>query len=340
MESTHEIYEMSDAAWALIEPQTLGRKGTWGGNAKDNRQFCNASFWILSTGATWRELPLEYGCWKNANKRFARWRNDGVWEKIMAIMFGQPEFQWLTTPQVKVRYRGKTQSTEHYWPWLRMICRSEALLQKIPRAMSVETPKSDVNLTGDNLLTAKSSQKKEAKEMVKKRNVKEEKGENAKSEKKVKEDTRSRVSYRVTLTREERIDLHKISTTGKPGSQKMLNAIILLRCDTGEFQDAKTLTSAQIAEVLPISIRKVDRVKQRFVEHGIEVALNGQEPNRQYDRKIDGDIEAHLVALACSEPHPGYAKWTLRLLADTLVELKIVDSISHETVRACLKKTL
>ena len=340
MESTHKLYEMSDVAWALIEPHTLGRKGTWGGNAKDNRQFCNGSFWIVSTGATWRELPPEYGCWRNANKRFARWRNDGVWEKILEIIIGQPEFEWLTTPRYpNAGHKAKTQSARYIWPFLRMICRSEALLQKIPRLIGVQPLKSDVSPTDHNQLAAKLSHKKEAKEMGKKRKVEGDKGENM-SGKKVKDDTRSKVSYKVTLTQEERTDLQQIATSGKHGSQKVLNAIILLGCDAGEFQDSKTLTAAQLTEVLPVSMRKVERIKQRFVEQGLDVALNKQKPDREYSRKIDGDVEAHLIALACSEPPPGYAKWSLRLLADKLVELKIVDSISHETIRVCLKKTL
>ena len=94
----------------------------------------------------------------------------------------------------------------------------------------------------------------------------------------------------------------------------------------------------EIVHILNISMRKIDRVKKRFVEEGIEVALNGKKRNRIYDKKADGDFEAHLVALSCSEPPEGFARWSLRLLADKVVELGYIDSISHETVRRILKK--
>jgi hypothetical protein len=147
-----------------------------------------------------------------------------------------------------------------------------------------------------------------------------------------------KILYRVILTQEERVMLHDLSTRGKHGSQKVLNALILLGCDEGEFQEQK-LTAAQLSEVLPISMKKVDRVKHRFVEHGLEIALDKRKADRQYMKKADGDFEAHLLALSCSEPPPGHARWSLRLLADKMVELEYVDSISHETVRKVLKKT-
>jgi hypothetical protein len=137
---------------------------------------------------------------------------------------------------------------------------------------------------------------------------------------------------------EERAALKEVTTRGKHGSQKVLNALILLGSDEGEFQECKQ-TAARLAEVLPISMRKVDRVKRRFVEHGIEVALDKRKADRQHIKKADGDFEAHLVALSCSAPPHGHARWSLRLLADKMVELEYVDSISHETVRRVLKKT-
>jgi hypothetical protein len=147
-----------------------------------------------------------------------------------------------------------------------------------------------------------------------------------------------RIRYKVTLTQQERELLVEIATRGKHSSQNVLNAVILLACDTGPFQD-KELTSQQIAGVLPISARKIDRIKRRFVEEGLEVALDKRKADRQYERKADGDFEAHLVALSCSEPPEGFERWSLRLLADKMVELEYVDSISHETVRRTLKKT-
>lgn len=146
------------------------------------------------------------------------------------------------------------------------------------------------------------------------------------------------IRYKVTLTREEREELEVITTRGKHSSQKMLNALILLGVDEGAFQERKK-SGQELAEVLPVSLRKVDRVKRRFVEDGFEVALAGRKPEREYEKKADGDFEAHLVALSCSEPPKGRARWSLRLLADTMVELGHVESVSHETVRRTLKKT-
>ena len=95
-----------------------------------------------------------------------------------------------------------------------------------------------------------------------------------------------------------------------------------------------------IADILRISLRKVDRVKKRFVEEGMEAALGGRQGRGPtYLRKADGEFEAHLVALACSEPPAGHGQWSLRLLADRVVELGYIDAVSHETVRRVLKKT-
>jgi hypothetical protein len=148
-----------------------------------------------------------------------------------------------------------------------------------------------------------------------------------------------KILYRVTLTQKERVMLQDLSTRGRHGSQKVLNALILLGCDEGEFQERK-LTAAQLAEVLPISMKKVDRVKRRFIEQGLDIALDKCKPDRQYMKKADGDFEAHLLALSCSEPPQGHARWSLRLLANKMVELEYVDSISHETVRSVLKKRI
>ena len=148
----------------------------------------------------------------------------------------------------------------------------------------------------------------------------------------------SRTRYKVTLTEQERRTLEEITTRGRHSSQKVLNALILLGCDEGPFQEKKR-TGQQLADVLPVSLRKIDRVKRRFVEEGLEAALEKRKPQRQYAKKADGDFEAHLVALSCSQPPEGYARWSLRLLADKMVELEHVDSVSHETVRRVLKKT-
>ena len=143
--------------------------------------------------------------------------------------------------------------------------------------------------------------------------------------------------YIVTLDETERKDLVTLISKGKHKSQKILNILILLSCDEGEYQK-KRLTNEEIARILNISLRKIDRVKKRFVEEGFDVALNGRKGSRIYAKKADGDFEAHLVALSCSESPEGFARWSLRLLADKVVELNYIDSISHETIRQILKK--
>ena len=143
--------------------------------------------------------------------------------------------------------------------------------------------------------------------------------------------------YKVALAREERKELEALVQKGSHKSQKVLNALVLLNCDQGQFQDRAT-KNVEVAAVLRISMRKIDRVKRRFVEEGLETALTGHKGERVYQRKADGDFEAHVVALSCSEPPEGYVRWSLRLLADRAVELSYIDSISYETVRRLLKK--
>jgi len=144
--------------------------------------------------------------------------------------------------------------------------------------------------------------------------------------------------YIVTLTKEEREVLGSLVSKGKHQSQKILNALILLDCDTGACQ-ANRSTNEEIARVLNISMRKIDRVKRRFVEEGFDAALDKKKTERVYEKKADGEFEAHLIALSCSDPPEGFARWSLRLLADKMVELNYIDSISHEAVRRVLKKT-
>jgi hypothetical protein len=143
--------------------------------------------------------------------------------------------------------------------------------------------------------------------------------------------------YIITLSEDERKALCDLTTKGKQKSQKILNALILLACDEGEHQTERS-TNEEIARVLHISMRKIDRVKKRCVEDGFDAALGRKMGTRIYAKKTDGDFEAHLVALSCSEPPEGFARWSLRLLADKVVELNYIDSISHETVRRILKK--
>ena len=146
------------------------------------------------------------------------------------------------------------------------------------------------------------------------------------------------IKYKVTLTPEERESLRSISSKGSHNSQKVLNALILLNVDTNQPKASRS-TNENISKVLHTSMKKIDRVKKRFVEDGLEVALFGHPKEREYEKKVDGDLEAHLVALSCSEPPEGFARWSLRMLAGKAVELEYVDRISHETVRRSLKKT-
>jgi len=146
------------------------------------------------------------------------------------------------------------------------------------------------------------------------------------------------VKYKITLSVEERQELQLISSKGSHKSQKVLNALILLNVDINQPKSLRS-TNETISKVLDISMKKIDRVKKRFVEDGLEIALTGRPKDREYDRKVDGDLEAKLVAISCSEPPEGFSRWSLRMLADKAVELEYVDSISHETVRRTLKKT-
>lgn len=147
-----------------------------------------------------------------------------------------------------------------------------------------------------------------------------------------------KVKYRLSLTSEEREELEAIVSKGKHRSQKLLNALILLNCDE-KSPRPRALREQDIADVLKVSAMKLHRVKKRFVEEGLEIALNGHKGRRTYEKKADGEFEAHLVALSCSKPPPGHVRWSLRLLADKVVELQYVDSVSYETIRRVLKKT-
>ena len=144
--------------------------------------------------------------------------------------------------------------------------------------------------------------------------------------------------YKVTLAKEERENLEAITRKGSHRSQRVLSALVLLNCDEGEY-NAQRARGEDVARILGISMRKIDRVKRRFVEDGLEAALGSRQGQRVHERKADGDFEAHLVALSCSKAPPGFARWSLRLLADRVVELGYIDSVSYETVRRVLKKT-
>ena len=145
------------------------------------------------------------------------------------------------------------------------------------------------------------------------------------------------VRYKVTLTKQEWEELLSITKGGVHNSKKVIHALILLNCDEGQFSEK--VSSEDIAKVLKIGSRTIDRVKKKFVEKGFEAALSNSATTRIYEKKTDGDLEAHLIALSCSKPPKGFSRWSLRLLADKMVELEYIESISYETVRTILKKT-
>jgi len=145
------------------------------------------------------------------------------------------------------------------------------------------------------------------------------------------------IRYTIKLTKSEVEELHVIINKGSHTSQTFRAAYILLNCDEGKYSDK--VTNEQISKVLKVGMRTIDRVKKQFIEEGIEAALERRATTRIYESKSDGDVEAKLVTLCCSEPPKGYSKWSLRLLADKMVELKYIESISHVTVRSVLKKT-
>ncbi len=143
--------------------------------------------------------------------------------------------------------------------------------------------------------------------------------------------------YIVTLTQEERRMLHAMLSRGKAAARKLVHARVLLKADAGS--GGPGWTDDQIAEGLEVGRATVERVRKAFVVEGLEAALVRRKPRRQYQRKLDGDGEAHLIALACSQAPEGRSRWTLRLLADRMVQLELVDHLSYETVRDVLKKT-
>ena len=145
------------------------------------------------------------------------------------------------------------------------------------------------------------------------------------------------IRYTVKLTKSEVEELMSIINKGSHTSQTFRTAYILLNCDEGRYSEK--VTNEQISKVLKVGMRTVDRVKKKFIEEGFEESLERRPTSRIYERKADGDVEAKLVTLCCTKPPKGFAKWSLRLLADKMVELNYVESISHVTVRSLLKKT-
>lgn len=148
MDVAYHRHDLTDKVWSLLEEHLPGHRGKQGRQAKDNRQFINAVFWILRTGAPWRDLPPDYGCWKNTHRRFCRWRDNGVWEALLEKLIDEPDFEWLMidASHAKVHSdaagaRGGNQDMSrtkggliprYIWPWMRMVCQSELLLQRVP----------------------------------------------------------------------------------------------------------------------------------------------------------------------------------------------------------------
>jgi transposase len=142
--------------------------------------------------------------------------------------------------------------------------------------------------------------------------------------------------YHIRLSTKERTALESIVGKGQASAQRQSHARILLLADTNGPEEG--WSDAEIARAVHTSIPTIERVRRACVEHGLERALERKDPDRYYERKLDGKGEAKLIALSCGQPPAGFARWTLRLLAERLVELEVVEEISHETVRQTLKK--
>lgn len=143
--------------------------------------------------------------------------------------------------------------------------------------------------------------------------------------------------YRVTLTAEEREQLTEMVSKGKAAARALTHARILLKVD--EAEDGPAWTDAAVCEALEVGLCTVMRVRERFVEEGLDAALRPRRSSYVQPRKLDGHLEAQLITLACSQAPAGRARWSLRLLADRFVQLGHIEEISHETIRQTLKKT-
>ncbi len=143
--------------------------------------------------------------------------------------------------------------------------------------------------------------------------------------------------YRVFLDDQQRAELRTLVGSGVAPARMLARARVLLKADHGE--GGPGWADAAIAGALDLHPSTVQRIRRRFVAEGLEATLARKRPDREYRRRLDGRREAHLVALACGDPPEGQARWSLRLLADELVRLEVVEAVSHETVRRTLKKT-
>jgi len=139
--------------------------------------------------------------------------------------------------------------------------------------------------------------------------------------------------YKVELNEEQKQNLEKITSSGTYPARQIKRAQILLKSDT-----KVSWSYEQISDAFDVSEVTIAKVRKTFVEHGLEAALHRKKPDREYEHALDGEAEAHLIALACSEPPTGREHWSLRLLQNRFVKLGYIDSISHETIRRALKK--
>jgi transposase len=138
--------------------------------------------------------------------------------------------------------------------------------------------------------------------------------------------------YKIYLTDDEKDRLNSIIKKGRVKAKNYRNAMILLNCDE-VYKQERHVTNEMISTILNVGMRTIDRLKKTFVEEGIDIVMDGRPRKRKYDKKMDGDAEAHLIALCCSDPPDGYSQWSLRLLSDKMVELNYIESLSYETVR-------
>jgi transposase len=152
MSKEQHRHDVSDNVWGKIEPSFPGQRGQWGGIAQDNRRFFNGVCWILRTGAPWRDLPDDYGKFSSVHKRFKRWCDNGTWERILEQLIDEPDFEWLMIDASHCKVhphaagaiggnqdmeRTKGGSTQKYiLPWMRMVCRSDSLSQRVPRRIA------------------------------------------------------------------------------------------------------------------------------------------------------------------------------------------------------------
>lgn len=143
--------------------------------------------------------------------------------------------------------------------------------------------------------------------------------------------------HNISLSLEERLKLIAITSKGRHDSRMVVNALILLACDKGEYQD-ESATNETISRVLRVSMPKISRIKKRFIDEGLLIAINGKPSTRIYARKADEKVEAQLLVLQNLKVPDGYKRWTVKLLADKILEMSDVGNISYDTVRRVLKR--